>query len=262
LNFVLVGCRPSQQPEQMPNQINPVELLNGIRDKADVESYGILEYELYDIPGNESSDFEVFVRLYTGILEDGHDGVGGIYVFDHDNHYWLENNTRLSENVKTIMTNHKKNLSTTRFINSDGSEMFVFNFLNSGGIYEYYAVNAHIRGDTNEYSTQEDYDKRIVDYTEAIRLDPENAEAYINRGWAYFWEEDYDKAIADYTEAIRLEPTDAWKYNNRGDAYYEKEDYDKATVDYTEAIRLDPKNAYRKQKLEKAQQAQKAAAKK
>jgi hypothetical protein len=94
--FVLTGCRPSQESVQMQNQINPVELLNGIRDKADVEGYGILEYELYDVPGNESSDFKTFVRSYTQIFEE--------YEFDHDNHFWLENNTRLSENVKKIMT--------------------------------------------------------------------------------------------------------------------------------------------------------------
>ena len=42
--------------------------------------------------------------------------------------------------------------------------------------------------------------------TEAIRLDPNNASAYNNRGFAYGSKGDYDRAIADYTEAIRLDP--------------------------------------------------------
>ena len=39
---------------------------------------------------------------------------------------------------------------------------------------------------------------------------------------------EYDKAIADYTEAIRLDPNDAWAYFNRGQAWYMKSGYDKA----------------------------------
>ena len=56
------------------------------------------------------------------------------------------------------------------------------------------------------YAKKGDYDKAIADYTEAIRLDPKNAEAYCNRGHAYEEKGDYDKAIADCTEAIRLDP--------------------------------------------------------
>jgi len=127
---------------QEQNQVNSIELFNGIKDKADVEGYGILEYELYDVPGNESFDFKAFVRLYTGILEDGHDGVRGIYVFDPDNSYWLEDNTALSENVKTMMANHKRNLSTTHYGNPYGSVTFIFNYLNPNGKYEIYVAEA------------------------------------------------------------------------------------------------------------------------
>ena len=88
-----------------------------------------------------------------------------------------------------------------------------------------------------------EHDKAIADYTEAIRLDPKDAEAYCNRGLAYGNKGDYDKAIADYTEAIRLNPKYAEAYYNRGMTYASKGEYDKAIADYTEAIRLDPKYA-------------------
>jgi Flp pilus assembly protein TadD len=84
------------------------------------------------------------------------------------------------------------------------------------------------------------YDKAISDYTEAIRLKPDDAEAYVNRGYTYDDEKEYDKAISDYTEAIRLKADGAETYNNRGFTSYHKKDYDKAISDYTEAIRLDP----------------------
>ena len=53
----------------------------------------------------------------------------------------------------------------------------------------------------------------------------------------------YDKAIADYDEAIRLNPNDASAYYERGQAWHSKDDLDKAIADYDEAIRLDPRHA-------------------
>ena len=93
------------------------------------------------------------------------------------------------------------------------------------------------------YFLKGDYDKAIVDSTEAIRLNPTNDAAYRNRGGAYLLKGDTGKAIADYTEVIRLVPKFAAAYDDRGNAYAMKGDYDKAIADYTEAIRLDPKLA-------------------
>jgi tetratricopeptide (TPR) repeat protein len=242
-SFVLAGCpKFLQQSVQTPNQINPIELLNGIRDKANIEGLGVLEYELYNVPGNASSDFKAFVQLYTGILEDGHDGVRGIYVFDHDNHSWGEDNKALSENVKKIMANHQRNLSKMQYIDTDGSTRFMFNYLNADGKYEFYTVVAKIHGEKNEYSEKEDYDKAITDFTEAIRLDTENKEAYINRGLAYYLKNDYDQAIEDYTKTIQLDPENMKAYSRRGLAYYFYNEYDKAIADFTKVIQFDPKS--------------------
>ena len=57
-------------------------------------------------------------------------------------------------------------------------------------------------------------------------------------------QEEYDKAIADYDQAIRLDPKYAMAYNNRGHAWYAKEEYDKAIADYDKAIELDPKKPW------------------
>ncbi|MCL2622307.1 MAG: tetratricopeptide repeat protein, partial [Planctomycetaceae bacterium] len=80
----------------------------------------------------------------------------------------------------------------------------------------------------------------IADFTEVIRLKPDDAEAYSSRGDAYDSKGDYDCAIADFTEAIRLKPDDAEAYSSRGDAYNNKGDYDRAIADFTEAICLNP----------------------
>ncbi len=82
-----------------------------------------------------------------------------------------------------------------------------------------------------------DVDEQLRFYTEAIRLKPDYATAFYNRGVARRAKGDVDGALQDYTEAIRLKPDYAQTYNNRGNA---REDDVDALQDYTEAIRLKP----------------------
>jgi tetratricopeptide (TPR) repeat protein len=93
------------------------------------------------------------------------------------------------------------------------------------------------------YADKQDYDRAIVDYTQAIRIDPNYATAYISRGATYADKQDYDRAIADYNQAIKIDPNDATAYINRGSAYRTKQDYDRAIADYTQAIRIGPNDA-------------------
>ena len=88
-----------------------------------------------------------------------------------------------------------------------------------------------------------DLDGAIKDYKEAIRLKPDDADAYINRGVARDDKGDLDGAIKDYNEAIRLKPDEVDAYNNRAIARSAKGDLDGAIKDYNEAIRLKPDDA-------------------
>ncbi len=86
-------------------------------------------------------------------------------------------------------------------------------------------------------------DKAIEAYSHAITLNPNNADAYGNRGVAYVSKDDYDLAIEDFNKAIQLDPNDAVAYCNHGVAYVNKGDYDLAIEDCNKAIQLNPNYA-------------------
>ena len=109
----------------------------------------------------------------------------------------------------------------------------------------YKGVTCQERADSTKNLTekQEWYDKAIVHYTAAIDLNPENANAYNNRGVAYKNKGEIDAAIQDYNKAIDLNPEHADAYNNRGVAYANKGEIDAAIQDYNKAIDLNPEHA-------------------
>jgi lipoprotein NlpI len=88
------------------------------------------------------------------------------------------------------------------------------------------------------HASKSQFDRAIQDLDQAIRLNPNYAEALRNRGSAYSLKGQFDRAIQDYDQAIRLNPNYALAYNNRGNAYSAKGDNDRAIADYNDTIRL------------------------
>ena len=88
-----------------------------------------------------------------------------------------------------------------------------------------------------------DYKGAITDYTQAIRLNPDDADAYNNRGLAKSDLGQHFAAIADYDIAIRLNPDSAGAYDNRGLAKSDLGQHFAAIADYDIAIRLNPDSA-------------------
>ncbi len=101
----------------------------------------------------------------------------------------------------------------------------------------------------NAYYRKGDYDRAIADYTRAIQLKPNDAEAYYNRGNAYADKGDYDRAIADYERAIQLKPDLAEAYYNRGIAYKMRGEKEKAIADFKRFLELS-KDPYWRQQAE------------
>ena len=78
-------------------------------------------------------------------------------------------------------------------------------------------------------------DEAIEAYSHAIKLNPNSAAIYDNRGGTYFNKGDFDRAIVDFNKAIELNPNHANAYNNRGEAWLHLAEWDKARADLTNA---------------------------
>jgi tetratricopeptide (TPR) repeat protein len=93
------------------------------------------------------------------------------------------------------------------------------------------------------FYTQGNRAAAMANYTRAIELDPKLAVAYYNLGFAHYDQGDPAAAIADYTQAIELDPKLAQAYINRGSAFHAQGDLAAAIADYTQAIELAPEDA-------------------
>lgn len=78
------------------------------------------------------------------------------------------------------------------------------------------------------------------DFTSALRLRPDDADAYRGRGVARDEVGDYSGAVADYSEALRLQPRNAETLFDRAAAYEHWRRYRAASADYQAALQIDP----------------------
>ncbi len=90
-----------------------------------------------------------------------------------------------------------------------------------------------------EYYVQKLYAKAVGEYTQALDIKPEYADALNGRGGAYISTGKIGPAISDLTKAIQLEPTNS-SYNLRGMCYFRNKDYSRAVSDFRKAIELNP----------------------
>ncbi|MEH1931679.1 tetratricopeptide repeat protein [Nostoc sp.] len=79
-----------------------------------------------------------------------------------------------------------------------------------------------------------------ADYTKAITINPQDAEAYYNRGNLYSDQKKWELALADFTKAIAINPQDAEAYVHRGNIYSDQKKWELALADYNKAIAINP----------------------
>jgi S1-C subfamily serine protease len=82
------------------------------------------------------------------------------------------------------------------------------------------------------------YRRAIEYYNQAIRLEPRNANIYLNRANAQLKLKNYRGALEDYAQAIQINPNFSGVYLSRGSVYQLLKDKNKALQNYDSAIRI------------------------
>jgi tetratricopeptide (TPR) repeat protein len=107
-------------------------------------------------------------------------------------------------------------------------------------------------------ASQQSFQDAINDYSEALKLSPQDPRIYEQRAAVEMKIQDYDKALADYSEVIKLKPSEVRYLNYRAYIYEVKGDVKSSMADTEKALKIDPKNQEamsRKQRLEARQSA-------
>ncbi|HEV8060887.1 MAG TPA: tetratricopeptide repeat protein [Gemmataceae bacterium] len=96
------------------------------------------------------------------------------------------------------------------------------------------------RGSANAEMQQ--WNEAGLAYNEALKLDSRSADAYVGRGGVRLSQGEIEKALADYDQALRVQANCAAAFVGRGAVRILRRDPAMAVADYNEALRLDPEN--------------------
>jgi tetratricopeptide (TPR) repeat protein len=94
----------------------------------------------------------------------------------------------------------------------------------------------------------------ILDFGRTIAINPNYAEAYIQRGQLYQHDGKIELAFADYDAAVKADPNSARAYTKRGEIWLSREPagghFDDAITDLEQAVKVNPNDPLAKQQLE------------
>lgn len=90
------------------------------------------------------------------------------------------------------------------------------------------------------YSKHKQYKKALLDYQKSVELNPKNDKPYYNMGILLCRLKKYDLAIRAYDQSLILSPLSENYYYNRGLTYLNLKKYDLAISDFKKAIQIKP----------------------
>ncbi len=90
----------------------------------------------------------------------------------------------------------------------------------------------------NSKISQNKSQEALIDYNKAVELAPNFPDPYLNRGAALESLGKWEEAIADYDRVLAIDPKDAAAYNNRGNAKAGLGKWEEAVADYQTAMKV------------------------
>ncbi len=104
-------------------------------------------------------------------------------------------------------------------------------------------LHQHFQAASEYHNRGRDREGALADYNCTIKLDPNYAKAYVNRGLLRDRLGDRHGSLSDYDRAIELDDCSSTSYYNRANVRYRLEDLHGALDDYDRSIQLDPNHA-------------------
>ncbi|HYZ96412.1 MAG TPA: tetratricopeptide repeat protein, partial [Nitrososphaeraceae archaeon] len=89
-------------------------------------------------------------------------------------------------------------------------------------------------------SFSQDNNKPIPCNHKDLEINPENADAYNNKGLSLYYSGNYNEAIECYDKALEINPENADAYNNKGISLYYGGNYNEAIECYDKALEINP----------------------
>jgi tetratricopeptide (TPR) repeat protein len=86
------------------------------------------------------------------------------------------------------------------------------------------------------YLRNKEYDKSIIDFSEALLINPKNPYAFNSRGEAWREKGNLERAFADFAESLNVDPGFTAAYYNRGLTYERQGDVNAARAEYQKAL--------------------------
>jgi len=94
------------------------------------------------------------------------------------------------------------------------------------------------------YGEKKEYEKSLEFYNKALELDPNNDEAWNNKGWILGELNRYEEALKCYEKAIEINPKYIYAWNNKGWILGTLNKHEEALLSFDRVIELNPKYVF------------------
>lgn len=95
--------------------------------------------------------------------------------------------------------------------------------------------------DIGNFAVQsKNWDEAMLAYRRATVLDPHSSDAWVGQGIVFFHLDNNQEALAAIDTALKIDPANYFAYMNRADYYFEEGFFEAAAADYEKASSLNP----------------------
>jgi tetratricopeptide (TPR) repeat protein len=140
-----------------------------------------------------------------------------------------------------ISANQKSHGETALEIAQHNEDSDLIGLLRAHGGKEFSRAKVH-RAQGVAFQKQGQIDKALFAYAEALNLDPDDPEAYYDRGAALIQKDSPDEALIAFEAAIRLNPTYIEAYSAATSVHTNRQQWDQALALWNRLLAQQPRN--------------------